>query len=76
MTQVVQHLPSKHKALSSNPSTAKRKEGRKEGRKELRKEGTKERIQDSNLFNMAALNILKSYRKTHRELREVRKVIY
>jgi hypothetical protein len=36
MIQVVEYLPSKHKALSSNPRTAKEK-GRKEGRKELKK---------------------------------------
>jgi hypothetical protein len=37
VTQVVEHLPSKSKVLSSNPSTAKnRKEERKEGRKKER----------------------------------------
>jgi hypothetical protein len=30
MTQVVGYLPSKHKALSSNPSTAEKKEREKE----------------------------------------------
>jgi hypothetical protein len=29
MDQVVEHLPRKYKALSSNPSTGKRKEGKK-----------------------------------------------
>jgi hypothetical protein len=46
VVQVVAYLPSMHKALSSNPSTNKRKEGRKgkgkEGKGE-RKEGRKER---------------------------------
>jgi hypothetical protein len=37
--QAVEHLPSKHKALSSNPIT--KKEGRKEGRKGER-EGERE----------------------------------
>jgi hypothetical protein len=33
MNQVIEHLPSKFKALSSCPSTTKKKEGRKKGRK-------------------------------------------
>jgi hypothetical protein len=37
MSQMVEHLPSKHKALSSNPSTAKR--GKKERKKERKEEG-------------------------------------
>jgi hypothetical protein len=41
MAQVVVHLPSKHEALSSNPSRKKERE-RKEGRVERRKEGGKE----------------------------------
>jgi hypothetical protein len=41
---VVEHLPSKHKVPSSNPSTAKKeeKEERERKRKEGMKEGTKE----------------------------------
>jgi hypothetical protein len=35
-TQVLEHLPSTHKVLSSNPSTARKKETKKE-RKKLRK---------------------------------------
>jgi hypothetical protein len=31
MTQVVEHLPSKHKVLSSNSSTAKKKKERERG---------------------------------------------
>jgi hypothetical protein len=39
MTQVVEHLPRKHKTLSSNPSTEKKeRERRKGGRNERRKE--------------------------------------
>jgi hypothetical protein len=38
MAQAVEHLPSKGKALSWNPSTAAPTEGRKEGTKEGRKE--------------------------------------
>jgi hypothetical protein len=37
MASVVEHLPSEHEALSSNP----RKEGKREGGKERRKEGGK-----------------------------------
>jgi hypothetical protein len=42
MAQVVEYLPSKHKALSSNPNT---KEGRKGGRKEEREGQTRNRTQ-------------------------------
>jgi hypothetical protein len=42
MAQVVEYLPSKCKALSSNFSTVKLK-GRKEGRKQGREEGRKKR---------------------------------
>jgi hypothetical protein len=31
---ILEHLPSKHKALSSNPSTEKKKKHQKKGRKE------------------------------------------
>jgi hypothetical protein len=39
MTQVIKHLPSKCKTLSSNPSTTKKKEGRKEEKKRKREKG-------------------------------------
>jgi hypothetical protein len=41
MDQVVEHLPSQHKALNSNPSNVKenRKKEKKEGSKGERKEG-------------------------------------
>jgi hypothetical protein len=37
VAQVVECLPSQHQALSSNPSTKKRKKERKEGREEGKK---------------------------------------
>jgi hypothetical protein len=38
MTQEVEHLPSKHKVLSSSLSTAKRRKGEREERQRQRKE--------------------------------------
>jgi hypothetical protein len=38
MAQAVEHLPSKHKTLNSNPNTAKEKKEKKEERKDGRKE--------------------------------------
>jgi hypothetical protein len=49
VTQVVEHLPDKHEALSSNPKTRKRErewEGREGGREEGRKEGRKRKKEE------------------------------
>jgi hypothetical protein len=42
MAQVVQHLPSKREALSSNPSAAKKKKERKKGKEKRKEQKTQE----------------------------------